>query len=208
MTSDLQQTRYDQIIRRVGGIIGPGSKVSEALTELFPTIDVENIPAELLILGGWRMAMGAVRISAVPAEVPKAQLFNPTGSGLIIVVERINATGSSTQSIRMAVTATPLDVDGGNEQFRDTRAGVANVPVGSVRFESTAGNVSNIWEQTELGNTPVILESSQKGILVLAPGTGVNLGPAETNVLFACGFLWRERVALESELIITIPPGG
>ncbi len=48
MGQELQQNRYDQLIRRVGGIIGPGSKVVEALGELFPVIDVENVPGELL----------------------------------------------------------------------------------------------------------------------------------------------------------------
>jgi len=200
MTSELQQTRYDQLVRRVGAIIGPGSKVSEALSELFPTLEVENLPAELQMLAGWRMAMGGTEVPATAAEVSKVQLFNPVGSGQLVVITRINATTGGTADVRMAFTETELADETTNDRFRDTRLGVATIPTASVRSESSAAGVAAQWSQRVAGNAVVLIEDT-RGVAVLAPGQGLTIGPDITNNVNTASFLWRERVAEESELL-------
>ena len=200
MTSELQQTRYDQLIRRVGGIIGPGSKVSEALSELFPVISVEDLPAELMMLAGWKMAMGGSELAATAAEVSKIQLFNPVGSGQLVVIERINAGPATTVDIRMAFTNTALVDESANDRFRDTRLGTATIPTASTRTDSSATGVAGQFIQRTLGNTTIVVEST-KGVAVLAPGSGLTIGPDSTNIALVASFLWRERVAESSELL-------
>jgi len=195
----LNQARYDHLVRRVGAIIGGGSKVSEALSELFPVLSVEDLPAELLLLADWRMAMGGVELLAVAAETPKAQLFNPVDSGQLITVDRIDATCSNVTEMRYTLTATALGTDVGNEQFRDTRLGVANTPTGSIRSESAVGGIAANFTVRRIANTPTIFEDS-KGVIVLGPGTGITVAPDTTNAILVVGFFWRERVAEESEL--------
>ena len=56
---EVQQNRWDQLIRRVSGSIGPGSRVSETLSELLPVMDVERVPGELLRLMGTDVAMAS-----------------------------------------------------------------------------------------------------------------------------------------------------
>jgi len=63
--TELQQNRYDQLLRRVGDLKGPGSKVNDVLQELFPTIDVENVPGELLFLMGTHIGLGVLPSPAV-----------------------------------------------------------------------------------------------------------------------------------------------
>lgn len=200
MSAELQQTRYDQLIRRVGGIVGPGSKVSEALSELFPVIDVENVPGELLWLGGTRIGMGAATVTAAAGETPRIQVFNPVGSNKIATVTQALFFSTVTSIARLAITSTPLTTGTGTELMRDTRRGVAQRPVCQIRSDSTvAFTDANIFTRA-LANTNIFIKDDN-GVVVLLPGTGFEVGnEARATSLFAT-FFWRERDALESETL-------
>jgi len=101
VTNEIQQTRYDRLIRRVAGIIGPGSKVSEVLTELFPVLDVESVPSELLILAGTNTCFGGGQFQAMAGQSPKMGLFNPADSNTILVLTHVYvSTDTGNQNIR------------------------------------------------------------------------------------------------------------
>jgi len=102
VTNEIQQNRYDQTLRRVTGIIGPGSKVAEVLTELFPVIDVERVPGELLILGGTDLAAGGASLDGGPGNSSEINLHNPPGSGKIITCTQILITSAVVESWRVA----------------------------------------------------------------------------------------------------------
>ena len=200
MTTEIQQNRYDQLLRRVGGLIGPGSKVSEVLSELFPVLDVENIPGELLRLGGIRLGMGAQVMPAVSAEIGKIQLFNPADSGLLVTLTTIICTVSTAdQEIRFAVVNSALTTNVGNTPFRDTRDGVALSTVAQVRSLSSAAGIGRHFAFFALKNVPQQFNDSN-GIVVLAPGTGLTIATGATDRQLTVGFMWRERVAERSEL--------
>ena len=204
MTSDLQQTRYDQLVRRVGGIIGPGSKVAEALSELFPMIDVENVPSELLLLSGTRLGVGSALLVGVVAETPKIQLFNPAESNQLVTVTAIIASTGAVEVIEIDSTSVAIGAAVGGENFRDTRLGVATTTVAQVRVLSDAGGLPGTIRYRVLGNVPNAL-IVPNDIAVLAPGTGLTVGLEAQDGLLYVTFFWRERLALESELNL---PGG
>jgi len=200
MSSDLQQTRYDKLIRRVGGIIGPGSKVAEALPELFPVIDVERVPGELLLLSGTEICFGGGTILAIALEFPTAQLFNPDGSGKLVTLTSLVASSSSgTNTVRFGLTATVRGAAIGTETLRDTRQLPPARPVAQVRQESDAAAANATGQSRILNNTPFYL-TDDNGIAVLAPGTGFEIGLDSAASQIHYTFYWRERVALESEL--------
>ena len=202
MPSELQQNRYDQMIRRVGGIVGPGSKVSEALTELFPTIDVERVPGELLLLGGTMLGFGGSLITAAVAQFPEFQLFNPAKSGKLVTLTTVKVSSSATQVIRMNVENVALGGGIGTEKFRDLRLGVGaptGQPTANVRTASSValpGNFASFRISVGAGETL----SDDNGLFVLAPGTGVNFGGTGANSTLEFLLFWRERVAEQSEL--------
>lgn len=199
MTSDLQQNRYDQVIRRVGGIIGPGSKVSEALSELFPVIDVERVPGELLLLGGTQLCMGATQATGAAGENARIQLFNPAGSGKLITVSSVIVTTPSTQRIRFATNNTAEATGIGTEIFRDRRLIATSRPVGQIRTGSLVAQVDAHGLIRILGNTPFYL-NDENSIAVLPPNSGLEFGTTVFTTDVEVTFWWRERVALDSEL--------
>lgn len=199
MTSALQQNRYDQLIRRVGGIIGPGSKVNEVLSELFPVISLEELPAELLILGGTDICVGAATITGAAGETGRAQVFNPVGSGRILTVEQALISISAGSVIRMATTVTPLATGLGTEVFRDRRRPVDTRPGGQIRSESTVALTDANWSFNALTNT-IISVTDPNGLAVLPPGSAFEVGPGTVALTLRLTLTWRERNALESEL--------
>jgi len=197
--TQLQQSRYDQLLRRVGDLKGPGSKVSDALTELFPMIDVENVPPELLFLSGTLLAHGGTIVSAGAALAPRIQLFNPVGSGKIITVTTVVLAPGSTEVLRGAVTQIALTTGIGTESGRDGRLPTASTPVGEIRTDATAAFTDAQIQLPRTADLPFRL-TDPNGLAVLPPGSGYEWGNGSVLSILTCSFWWKERVAQPSEL--------
>ncbi len=198
MGSDLQQNRYDQLLRRVGGIIGPGSKVAEVLAELFPVIDVENVPGELLLLGQTNICIGSTSLTPDAGRFALIQLFNPVESGKLISVERIDISVSVTQTVSFGMN-NAIESGSGFKQFRDARKGLFPLPTGLIGAGSAVGRQVGvgIWRVT--GNQPLTIDLP-KLAGVLSPGTGMNVGAQTVDTALFATFWWQERIAEASEL--------
>jgi len=199
VTQDLQQNRYDQLLRRVGGLIGPGAKVNEVLGELFPVLDVESIPGELMFLAGWRLSFGSASVTGSVAQHARMQVFNPVDSGKLLTVTSCVITTSSTQTIRWAVVGIPLTTGIGTELIRDTRKGVINRPSGQIRTDDTPA-ATDAQGRARISSTIEFTLTDSNGVAVLAPGTGFEVGSGTTNTNVQTTFYWRERPAEQSEL--------
>ncbi len=200
MPYELQQNRYDQLIRRVGGVIGPGAKVAEVLPELFPVIDVERVPGELLALGATFLAWGSEDITAAAAELPKVQLFNPVASGKLVTCSSAILSVSSNGTVRWNIEAVPLTTASLNIRFRDSRFTGTERPVAQVRERSDPAATTAVGRVRLTGNLPFFLEP-QNPVAVLSPGFGLTFQGETAQSFLAVTFFWRERVALESELL-------
>ena len=197
--SELEQNRYDQLIRRVGGIVQTGSMVSEVISDLLPVIDVERVPGELLLLGGTRLCFGSTNLAGAAGESARVQLFNPADSGTIITVTGIIFGSSTGQTIRIGRNATALASGVGTETFRDTRLAILNRPTGQIRQESLAALVDiNIHYQVVSGVTIQLTQNND--IAVLGPGQGLDTGTQTNATVIRVTYLWRERAAEQSEL--------
>lgn len=200
MTFEVQQNRWDRMVRRVSGSIGPGSRVGETLSELFPVIDVENIPAELLALGGTRMAIGNTNEAAVAANFQISELFNPVDSGTIITLLHLHVISDTALSVGMGITTgsftnnNPLNVS-----FADGRFLPPTVPVGQCRDE-TAGAEGVRFYLLDQNNFQSEIFQPPKAIAVLVPGTGWSVGTTIANHPLSVSYGWIERPAEQSEL--------
>lgn len=199
MTFEVQQTRWDRIIRRVSGSIGPGSRVSETLSELFPMIDVERVPGELLLLGGTAISHGGGTLTAIAAEAPTAQLFNPVGSNHLVTITGVYVAFLSTGVVRWGTTSTQRGTVIGTETFRDMRSVSPAQPVGQVSQDSDAA-LADATNQTRLVANVNLKISDPNGVAVLAPGTGFEIGSNILTNTIWFSFYWRERPAEQSEL--------
>lgn len=196
---EIQQNRYDQLLRRVGGLIGPGAKVGEVLSELFPMIDVERVPGELLLLMGTRIAIGGGIFTSAAGQSPKVQLFNPVDSGNIITVTRLTVSAGSNVLIRFGPVNLALTTGIGTETFRDMRLPLTDRPIGEIRQESAVALADGTGQVLVSPNIPFILEDPN-GVVVLPPGTGFEIGRDDQLSTIVHYWNWRERVAEPSEL--------
>ena len=199
MSDEIQQTRYDRLIRRVAGIIGPGSKVSQVITELFPMIDVENVPPELLILMGTQICMGGGSLGPIAGQACKGQLFNPVGSGIIITLTTIVVSHNVTGPMRWGRSGVVFGINIGTETFTDTRNDVTSRPVGEIHQKIEVALASGTNQTILISNTPLHIQPTNS-ICVLSPGFGFEVGSGVNNTEFHYGFNWRERPAEPSEL--------
>ncbi len=199
MSTELQQARYDQLLRRVGDLKGPGSKVSEVLTELFPVISVEDVPLELMVLQGWRAAMISVGRTAAVAQVVATNLFNPVGSGVIAVVERILWRNTVSDTIEFDIVQNTLTGGQTKGLFRDSRLGGDRLSTLFATSQTGVGTDAILGIFT-VGDVESEL-ADRNGLFVLSPGNGVQVGQAATtNETLVVNYLWRERTAEPSEL--------
>jgi len=201
MTYEVQQTRWDRIIRRVSGSIGPGSRVSETLSELFPVLDVERVPGELLLLGGTGLANGGGTITAGGGNGARAQLFNPAGSNMLITLTRVHVSVTGTTTMRWGTGFTQIGTVISTQIFRDTRRGQPPpvLPVGQVSQLASAALAVATNQSRLLANVNLQIRD-ENSVAVLAPGSGFEIGTAQAANTLHYTFYWRERPAEESEL--------
>ena len=195
----LQQNRYDQLLRRVGDLKGPGSKVNDVLTELFPMLDVENIPAELLLLSGSRLCMGTVLQAANVGFFSKAILRNPSESGMIgrLVMITVNAVGTN---VVFGPTLNS-DVASGASAFADTRVFGEGTALKTQGNNNLLAVGSTFWVDTVDASGRLRWEPPV-AISVIAPGSGFEVTANTLNLALRCNFLWIERQAEPSELAL------
>jgi len=201
MTFEVQQTRWDRIIRRVSGSIGPGSRVAETLSELFPVIDVERVPGELLILGGTGICHGGGTITAAAGERPTAQLFNPADSNILVTITSVHVGFTMTSIVRWGTTQTQIGTIISTQVFRDTRRLLPALPVAQVSQRSAVAMATATNQTGILVRTNLTLQD-ENGVAVLAPGTGFEIGNDGIAGTIFYSFYWRERPAEESELSV------
>ena len=197
--SEIQQGRYDALLRRVADLKGPGSKVNDVLEELFPMFDVENLPAELYRLANIDLCMGGAFIGNVVAEAGRGQIFNPIGSGKIITVTQAATSRLTNGIIRWGRQDTPHTTHFQTQIFRDTRHPLANLPTGQIRGQTSVALANANGQIRNLASDPFVLKD-ENGLAVLTEGTGFEIGSEVLNVDVSFYFYWRERVAESSEI--------
>ncbi len=197
--TEIQQNRWDQLVRRAANIVAPGSMVSDSLNELFPFIDVETLNLELQYLGTWRPAFGSHGFAASVGNLNHAQLFNPADSGMIVVPTRVDINVAAIMTFRYIMQVGPILTSAIVGQVRDTRTGIADRPVGQIRFEQKAGGLAAVGQVLVRANVTFTFEDP-RGLFVLIPGTGVTFATTTTNVASGLNFWWKERVAEPAEL--------
>jgi len=197
--TEIQQNRWDQLIRRAANIVSPGSMVSDSLNELFPVLDVENLVLELQLLSGTRIGFGAQNHASSAGDVNHAQLFNPAGSGQIITCTRVDFRAAALMEIRYAMAVLPLADFTANINFRDGRSIPLGLPIGQVRGAQQVGGIPIVGSFLVESNVTRTMESD-RGLFVLSPGTGITFATTVTGTASIFSFMWRERLAQPAEL--------
>lgn len=201
MSFEIQQSRWDRLVRRVSGSIGPGSRVGTSISDLFPVLDVESVPGELLLLGGTRISHGTVNVTGSAGEFPNAILANPADAGQLITITQVSVQARvNNQNITATIEAGATGAIQNTQRFRDSRLlSLVSFPSGQIR------SVSNpVLPGSEIGfgviaNNTVFF-SDPNSLAVLAPGTQYVVASLLSASTITVSFWWREREAELSEL--------
>lgn len=192
------QGRYDRLLRRTTAQVGFGSKVGEALEDLFPTLDVENAPMELLRASGWFFGMGSIDRTAIAANTNNHALFNPPGSGKLVVLTSLIISSSANATLSWGpifVALADASVAGAE---RDTRAGQIEATVALLQREDNAAG-SAFGAARVLASSPLVM-FDKNGLAVLAPGSGFQMRQSTVALNMQTAWMWRERDAEPEEL--------
>jgi len=199
VASPIQITRYDRLIRRATGVVGEGAIVTNVLPDVFPTVDLENTTIELKTLSGWLPGQMATSQAGVAAMINRSQVFNPAGSGKLVVVEDAFLATVAGGLVNFGLSITALTALTSNFWSRDTRSPTTTRLVAQARTQ-TGGSppVASGRIVVEAGTSYHL--TSRSGLAVLAPGTGFEFADSILNNTVRVSYLIRERVAEQSEL--------
>ena len=195
----IQTARHDGLLRRLFSIKGGESLLPETLGDLFPTLDIESVPIELMRLSGWQMGLVGQTTTSAVGETLGLQLFNPAGSGKVVIPTAIYISGGTSSTFFVGVTSVPLATAVVGRQ-RDTREGVTARTVATSRMGVDTVPPVGAGQIRFVANAASLEIIDRAGLAVLAPGTGFTLVSISTNVTYRSMWFYRERTAEPSEL--------
>jgi len=176
------------------GIDGPAPADTLA-PEIVPVVLVEDLTAPDEEDSGYeRTCIGKQSVGALAANYSYVQLYNPSGSGVLVVVEAmiLSVGGNSAISIRNYDTAaTSLGTD---LSFRDRR--LSGAPAAQVRYVQSGANLGDAVAQAfAVGNDQYLTPLD----FLLSPGKGLCTRPDTQNVQNITTLFWSERPLLSGE---------
>ncbi len=125
-----QESRLLDALRRVFGITGHVG--AQLLDDLLPVLDALNLPLELRYPAQESLYWAGMNRLAVAAQVNNGFIVNPTGSGHVVIVERLIVAGAGGYALKMNMTVTGA-------------LGVGDVVPRDGRI-STTQTVPQVWE--------------------------------------------------------------
>lgn len=164
--------------------------------DLSPVINIEDpADAALLFWKGHILASGTCEGTADALEFATGSLFNPLGSGKLLVVRKI-IVGLGSDTWRAAFTQDRTGTVQTTLGFNDSRASLVAVPAGELGFDSLAVQPARKWMVARLAT------GGADGFptFVLHPGVGVQIWSIAAADSIVVAFEWLERTAELPEL--------
>lgn len=193
--------RYSRGLARILGLEEQDG-VTTVAPELMPVLAIESDRPEWAFLKDEVLGVGRTEVAAVANQTSFVQLFNPSGSNVLIVIEQIAVGAGVAAFARVRSHAAALGATTGDENFRDLRRrGNTGPLVAELRSGNQAAQLSGFALETAriVASTYMPLFSAP---IVVSPGTGISVqsdAPA-TGVGLEVFFRWSERGAALIEL--------
>lgn len=193
MLNEILQGRLPRGIQRFFGIQGQ-TAVPQLSNEVMPTYDITNSPTDHLYLFDVRVCARFFDNTGDATNPGQVQLYNPTGSGQLVLVKGFWLTGiASPQLVQIRdVNASTLLALNSQGVTCDTRW-LPRVAVCQIRGAANAPAAGTVLGVVETGSGWTPFE------YVLTPGTWLGLS-SSLNTQRVCGmFVWHERTMPELE---------
>ena len=194
----LQTARLDNFIRRWGSIKGGGSVLSETLGDVFPVLDLENLPAELRLMAGISMVAGSGSATGGVGDLAGLQLINPVGTGVILVLTKFHVRNSTAQAVSCGLTDTLFTATINNRNLDSREEQNFNGAARIGGSTNAAAQLGDFLVETR-ANIDRDVDVPQ-GIAVITPGHAFQLTASATNEVMRATFWSYLRLAEASEL--------
>lgn len=186
------------------GLVGEGAIVTGVLPDVFPTIELEDVQAEIYKLATWDLAIGAETLAPGAANRATIGIENPTGSGKVAVVTRVTFQSAAAQNVVTGWIGIPsgLVVNAVNRLRDGRQASFPNAgPVCFVGSNNTSP-INAAWSNFAYAANEFREWYDLKGVAVLTPGTAWGVRGGTNNITVRLAIEWRERPVDSSELIL------
>lgn len=196
MINDIGRPLFGNVFARIFGV-DELNAVKQLAPEVLPVTSPWERPEFWAFLGG-RLCCDFSDVGAVAAQLGAVTLTNPANSGIMAIVTRVVVGVATTP-----VWGVNLGDGGGTElglsrDMRTQRAGgAAGLAAGvGCRLNATT-NVSFAWIRSG------VLQPGVNDLeVILSPGSMFGVGGDTVNTQLRCGLEWRERPAMDDELIL------
>ncbi len=182
----IQRPDLSRKIAKRFGLVGFGGPESIS-PEIVPVYQVDPPePGEVD-----RDSAGSRLETASVGEFSHVMVFNPVGSGVVALVQRVESSSATTGNFTMRIRQNALTL-GGDAHWRDTRiAGITDCDFGGVAL-GALGAGDEIWRGVNLASTQIQLVAPNP-IAILAPGNGLLIAFETVNIALFAAFWWVER---------------
>jgi hypothetical protein len=193
--------RWNRYLQKLCSIKG-GPPSPQLASEIAPTFDVEKPAVESRYLLGWNRFGFGLQILGAVGNPSQIRLRNPTGSGVIAVIESIIVYQSPNDRIQLTYTATAADLVAQTVIPLDGRSGTSSssVRVSNSNAAATAG-LAVYQDIAGISASPpqqVLVTENQE--ISIAPGFAWGAQTVAANISLTANVIWRERAIEESEL--------
>jgi len=195
--SKIEIGRWSEQLRRMLGMAGVDRVAGDLSPEISPVIVLENPTVDLLFLKGVRQCFGGHNLAAAGGFTSKWRLRNPTGSGVIAVINWLTLTPDPTTNLRVAVNEQTVNLTVVlNTTIPDARWNALNTAnpqstlVLSASNAQATGPAGDLLVETQsLANVEWMFPSR----FPLLPGVSVDFGTSVANVAARMWVEWTER---------------
>lgn len=159
---------------------------------LVPTFEVAALAEISGAETGVNSAMGLAYQAAVGGQFSHSQIWNPAGSGVILLISYMAATTTITTELMIGRHDTALTTLSASKQWVDSRR--SGLPVGQTRAQASVASLGNVlWAARVPSDQYARVHFANP--LVLGPGQGMHIRTNAFNDSCYGSFLWREERA-------------
>jgi hypothetical protein len=197
--NELLAARYNRFLQKLFVLKG-GPPSPQLASEIIPTFPFFN-GAENRYLEGWNRFGYGLEVLGAVGNPSQLRIRNPTGSGVIAVLESIILDLATNDRVQLTYTKLSTDFTVQTVVPLDGRtlSTSSSLIISNSNASASAGNV--VYQDMHMFNTvsPVQLTSTENQEIPITPGIAWGVQTVSANVLLSANVIWRERALEESE---------
>lgn len=198
--NEVQVGRFNAMLYKMFSM-EEGSPAPQLTGEIIPAVILENDRPEYKFLGGEHLMTVGAQITSAVSNFAQLQLYNPAGSGALVILEQIEFCLASAGLWGIYVTQTEL-AGGAPTSLttfkRDSRFGGATA-AGGVANVAITTHTAIVGARLFVARDAANATNARRFEYVLSPGYGLTLTTVNTNIDVGANIQWRERFLEQSE---------